>query len=70
MLKIADGQCGMCAHFGADEPDKSRLVQIRVKGEAPEGLVEHCGHPEHAPLNLSVSANSGCEGFTPARKAG
>lgn len=70
MLKIADGQCGMCAHFGEHDPDQTKLVQIRVKGEAPEELVEPCGHPKHAPLNLNVTANSTCEGYIPARKAG
>ncbi|MEM1330026.1 MAG: hypothetical protein AAGG07_05645 [Planctomycetota bacterium] len=68
MLKIADGQCGMCAHFG-EHDNKPELVQIRVKGEAPEGMVESCGHPQMAPLKLEVAPTSGCSGFTPAKSA-
>lgn len=69
MLKLTDGQCGLCEHFG-EESDQETLVQIRVKGEAPEDLVDSCGHPQLAPLSLKVTAVSGCAGFTPARKAG
>ena len=68
MLKISDGQCGFCAHFGGRD-DKPELVQIRIKGEAPEGLVESCGHPQMQPLKLSVAATSGCAGFTSAKSA-
>jgi hypothetical protein len=42
------------------------LVQIRVSHEAPETLVDECGHPRHASLHLRVTAISGCEGFAPA----
>ncbi|MEO0512517.1 MAG: hypothetical protein AAF108_06420 [Planctomycetota bacterium] len=65
MLQINDGQCGKCAHFGEDHPEKPELVQVRVKGQAPEDLVESCGHPSHEPLGLKVSAHSGCSGFQP-----
>ncbi|MFG0306047.1 MAG: hypothetical protein ACF8Q5_07510 [Phycisphaerales bacterium JB040] len=67
MLKLSDGQCGLCAHFGEEHPDDARLVQVRIRGEAPEDLVEDCGHPQHAGLDLHVSAISGCAGFTPAK---
>jgi hypothetical protein len=40
-------------------------MQIRRTMEAPEELVDDCGHPEHAHLHLKVTANSGCEGFEP-----
>jgi hypothetical protein len=66
MLKINDGQCGLCAHFGEDHKADKKLVQIRTKHQAPETLVEQCGHPRHAPLHLVVTANSGCDGFEPA----
>lgn len=69
MLQIHDGQCGLCAHFGEDHPGDEKLVQIRIDGRAPEGLVEACGHPAHANLGLQVSANSACSGFTPAAAA-
>lgn len=67
MLKISDGQCGLCAHFGEDHASDQELVQIRIRGEAPEGLTDECGHPQHAGLHLHVSPNSGCEGFLPAK---
>ena len=43
------------------------VVQIRVSKEAPEELVEECGHPKHAPLHLMVTPISGCDGFEPAK---
>ena len=67
MLQIHDGQCGLCAHFGEQNPNEPQLIQIRLKHEAPENLVEKCGHPSHAPLDLKVTATSGCQGFEPAR---
>ena len=69
MLKIQDGQCGMCAHFGDDEAPDETLVQIRISGQAQEDLVEPCGHPQHADMNLKVTPISGCAGFTPAKVA-
>ncbi len=69
MIKLSKGQCGMCAHFGEQHPADKKLVQMRVKGEAPEGYTDDCGHPKHADLHLRVTANSGCDGFRPARAA-
>lgn len=67
MVKVQDGRCGMCAHFGEKNPgDAQRLVQIRVRGEAPEDLLEPCGHPGHEGLHLRVSVLGACDGFTPA----
>ncbi len=63
-MKISEGQCGMCSHFGEHHSEDQQLVQIRVGGEAPEGYVDACGHPDHAGAHLRVSANSGCDGFT------
>ena len=69
MLKITDGQCGKCSHFGEHHPKDKNLVQIRVKGVAPEGFTDECGHPTHASLHLQVAANSGCDGYEPAKVA-
>jgi len=69
MLRLSDGQCGLCAHFGENSGDEDKLVQIRIQGEAPEDLVEPCGHPDNAPLKLQVTPISGCNGFTPAKSA-
>ena len=66
MLHVDNGQCGLCAHFGEHHAEvMPQLVQIRTSKEAPEELKEECGHPRHAPLHLLVTANSGCDGFTP-----
>jgi hypothetical protein len=67
MFQIHEGQCGMCAHYGEEHPEEGpKLVQIRLKHEAPEELVEECGHPRHASLHLIVTPISGCDGFEPA----
>ena len=67
MQEVHEGQCGLCAHFGEDHAgDHDQLLQIRTKHEAPETLVDECGHPRHAPLHLKVTAISGCDGFEPA----
>lgn len=68
MIQIHEGQCGLCAHFGEHVGDQPQLIQIRLKGEAPEMLVEPCGLPENEAINLKVSVVSGCAGFTPAEK--
>lgn len=67
MLQVQEGQCGLCAHFGEHDEQQAALTQIRVKHEAPEDLVEECGHPKHVPLHLVVTPISGCDGYEPAR---
>lgn len=68
MLQVHDGQCGLCLHFGEHhQHDQQQLVQIRSSKQAPEALIEECGHPKHADLNLVVTPISGCDGFEPAR---
>lgn len=69
MLKLNNGQCGLCAHFGGDDAPAQTIVQIRINGEGPEDLVADCGHPENAPRGLKVTPISGCGGFTPAKSA-
>jgi len=69
MLQVHDGQCGLCTHFGEiHHRDEQKLVQIRTSKMAPETLVEECGHPQHADLNLVVTPISGCAGFEPANQ--
>jgi hypothetical protein len=65
MIEVKDGQCGLCAHYGDNDPNQVKLIQIRLKHEAPETLVEACGHPQHVPLHLVVTPISGCQGFEP-----
>ncbi len=67
MLQFHDGQCGMCTHFGEHHATDQKLVQLRTQKQAPETLVEECGHPKHADLHLVVTAISGCDGFEPAQ---
>jgi hypothetical protein len=66
MQHVHDGQCGLCAHFGEGHDPNEKLVHIRVTKEAPESLVDDCGHPRHASLRLKVTPISGCEGFAAA----
>ena len=67
MQPVHEGQCGLCAHFGEHHGDAPQLAQIRTRHEAPETLLDECGHPRHAPLHLKVTPHSGCDGFAPAR---
>jgi len=67
MLKVQEGQCGLCTHFGEQHPDEDELKQIRSRNVAPEDYTDECGHPQHASLNLVVTAVSGCDAFEPAR---
>lgn len=67
MQQVQDGQCGLCTHFGETHNQDNRLVQIRKSHEAPETLVDACGHPRHASLHLKVTPISGCDGFELAR---
>jgi hypothetical protein len=66
MIQVQTGQCGLCSHFGENHPADKQIIQIRLKHEAPEKLVEECGHPTLAPLHLMVTPISGCAGFEPA----
>jgi hypothetical protein len=65
-VQLHSGQCGLCTHFGEHHSGEQQLIQIRLKKEAPEDLVEECGLKEHAVLNLKVTPISGCAGFEPA----
>jgi hypothetical protein len=68
MLQVEEGQCGLCTHFGeTHNGQKDRLAQIRTKKEAPETLVDECGHPRLVSLHLKVTPISGCDGFQQAR---
>ncbi len=67
MQEVHEGQCGLCTHFGEHHGSDQQLVQIRQQAQAPETLVDECGHPRHASLHLRVTPISGCDGFEPAR---
>ena len=63
MIHVDNGQCGLCTHFGENHVVGIQLNQIRENHEAPETLVDECGHPKHASLHLKVTPISGCDGF-------
>lgn len=67
MIQVSEGQCGLCAHFGEHHGETQQHVQIRRSHQAPESMLDECGHPRHAPLHLKVTPQSGCDGFEPAR---
>lgn len=67
MIAVHEGQCGLCLHFGEHHHQQPQLVQIRTSKQAPETMVDECGHPRHATLNLKVTPVSGCDGFVPAK---
>jgi hypothetical protein len=68
MSQIHEGQCGLCLHFGEnhDGPHNTDLTQIRASHEAPDTILDDCGHPKHAALHLKVTPISGCDGFESA----
>jgi hypothetical protein len=68
MVNVQSGQCGLCSHFGENKTEP-QIFQIRTKKEAAETFTAACGHPRHEPLNLLVTANSGCSGFEQAAQA-
>lgn len=68
-MHVKDGQCGLCSHFGESHQRDDKLVRIRKTHEGSETLIDECGHPRHAPLNLKVTPISSCEGFAPAAVA-
>lgn len=66
MSAIHNGQCGLCAHFGENHNHREELVAIRNSHQAPEDMVDACGHPKNATLHLMVTPISGCDGFAAA----
>jgi hypothetical protein len=69
MIHVDNGQCGLCTHFGETHVGAPQLMQIRKNHEAPEILVDECGHPKHAALHLKVTPISGCDGFEAVKKS-
>ena len=66
MTTLQDGQCGLCKHFGEGHDAKPQLVQIRTSKSAPDDYKDECGHPRLEPLHLTVTPDSGCDGFEAA----
>jgi hypothetical protein len=64
---VDNGQCGLCTHFGETHAATGVLTNIRRMQEAPEDLVDECGHPRLVRLHLKVTPISGCDGFEPAK---
>lgn len=68
MSAIQNGQCGLCTHFGEGH-SSDKLVAIRTSHQAPENLIDECGHPKLVNLHLKVTPISGCDGFVPVAAA-
>ena len=45
---------------------EGRRTTIGRRDARTTDLIEECGHPRHASLNLKVTPISGCDGFEPA----
>ncbi len=69
MVAVHEGQCGLCTHFGEGHEKSHNLVSILSTHEAPEDVVDDCGHPKLSGLHLKVTPVSGCDGFQPAMAA-
>lgn len=73
MLKLHDGQCGLCEHFGNGSADQNKIVQLRIKGQVDpdhiDEVIEPCGLPANASRHLKVTPLGSCEGFTPVKRA-
>lgn len=65
-MKINQGQCGICRHFGEPHSQKEELVKIRATQEGSEQVIDLCGHPLLARAHLRVSTISGCDEFESA----
>jgi hypothetical protein len=70
MTSLHAGQCGLCAHFGESHRTSDQvLLRINTTKDAPEDLVDQCGHPKLVSLHLKVTPISGCDGFEAAMAA-
>ena len=69
MSAIHTGQCGLCTHFGEAHKSNEKLVAILSSKQAPDSLIDECGHPKLVSLHLKVTPVSGCDGFVPAAQA-
>lgn len=65
-MKINQGQCGICRHFGEPHSQKEELVKIRTTQEGSEQVLDVCAHPLLARVHLRVSTISGCDEFESA----
>ncbi len=68
MVKVQEGQCGLCDHFGEHEASgrAPEVLEILSTQQAPEALTEPCTQPAHKALHLLVTPVSGCDSFAPA----
>jgi hypothetical protein len=63
MMRVQNGQCGLCVHFGESHGENSQLEHIRTTSLASEMYVDRCGHPKLVTIHLRVTAIAGCDGF-------
>ncbi len=65
MVKVQEGQCGLCAHFGELERGTRlpAILEILITRQGSEALVAPCTQPQHKSLHLRVTPVSGCDSF-------
>ncbi len=68
MIKVREGQCGLCQHFGRGEgePTSPQVLEILSTRYASEDFVAPCGYDQFSPLHLRVTPLSGCDEFEQA----
>ncbi len=62
MVKVGEGQCGVCQHFGREKGQEiePRLLEVLSTRFAAEDLIAACGHEKLSCFSLQVTAASGC----------
>ncbi len=68
MIKVRDGQCGLCQHFGRQEGEEAspQMLEILATHYASEELLAPCGQEQLSAMHLRVTPLSGCDGFEKA----
>ena len=65
MVKVQDGQCGLCAHFGEAEPTgrAPAILEILATRQASELFLAACMQEHHRGSHLRVTPVSGCDSW-------
>ncbi len=65
MVKVQEGQCGLCAHFGEPEAGTRlpAILEILSTRQAQETLTAPCTQTQLRGVHLRVTPVSGCDGF-------
>lgn len=66
MVKVREGQCGLCQHFGQHEGEEGKnpqILEILSTQYASEDFLADCGQEQLSAMHLRVTPVSGCDGF-------